>query len=291
MQLAFYIVGKKNDDCYVLYDVRYGGKACASLYTIDQLIEQGYAVAGCNSLRGQKTRAKDITIVNLDGKPAQRISTFEDVPDTKRSAVTFIKGIKKSKEEVQKAKQIGEKRSQTLQTKKESIDPRTKDNIEMYKDIVANGTDIKRLTLQKVTLIYNYWREKPERIYDFEQLYDKNGNPAPAYYSRTHNVVVSRKMTLKRYAEILECINLTKEGYVQTNIMSGSTPKDIVDYFLKTTKKPFKYTDGLEYRCPNIHNVSISREEAIERFKQGMTEIHEYENYVSVNHYTAADMW
>lgn len=102
MDFQFCIVGRKNTDCFVVHDARkgMGGKACASRYTIAQLIREGYAVRGvdCSVADGVKNGKnltfKDITVTTLAGRMPKTVNSYPDIPSTKRNFSTFIKGIK-----------------------------------------------------------------------------------------------------------------------------------------------------------------------------------------------------
>ncbi len=304
MLTQFIIVGIKDKDSYVLYDNRdgFGGKACATLYTITQLIQNGYGVGGVLPegytwiKQGKQLKASMLRVMTVDGKVATRIPTFTDLDDTKRSASTFEKGIRRSKKEIQKAKEVGEKRSQTIQTKKEAIDPKKTDVIDFYKDILANGVEIKRLTPQKISSIYNFGLDKEQRVYDFEQLFDKNGTPMPAYFSRSKDVFVSRKKMLERYAKIVEKVGLVDGKYVNYSFYSHeaphSTPYEIADYFMRHTTKQIKYTYGLKFRGPTTCEKPISHEEAMRIWsKNGMFDVVEKDTWVDFQEVSANDMW
>ena len=304
MITSFIVIGQKDKDTYVLYDNRagFGGKACATLYTITQLIQGGYGICGVTPegynwvKQGKQLKDSMLRIMTVDGKVASRIPTFTDLDDTKRSATTFEKGIKRSRKEIQRAKEVGEKRSQTIQTKKESIDPRQTDIIDFYKDILANGVEIKRMTPQKISSIYNYSLEKGQRVYDFEQLFDKNGTPMPAYYSKTKDVLVSRKKMLERYNNIVAKVGLDKGNFVNYSFYSHesphSTPFEVADYFMKHTTKQIKYTYGLKFRGPTTCEKPISHEEAMRIWsKGGMFDVREHEDWVDFQEVSGNDMW
>ena len=302
--MSFIVIGQKDKDTYVLYDNRagFGGKACATLYTITQLIQGGYGICGVTPegytwvKQGKQLKASMLRIMTVDGKVATRIPAFTDLDDTKRSAATFEKGIKRSRKEIQRAKEVGEKRSQTIQTKKESVDPRRSDIIDFYKDILANGVEIKRMTPQKISSIYNYSLEKEQRVYDFEQLFDKNGTPMPAYYSRTKNVLVSRKKMLEKYNNIVAKVGLEGGKFVNysfyTSEPSHSTPREVADYFMKHTTKQIKYTYGLKFRGPTTCEKPISHEEAMRIWsRNGMFDVREHEDWVDFQEVSGNDMW
>ena len=304
MLMSFIVIGQKDKDTYVLYDNRagFGGKACATLYTITQLIQGGYGICGVTPegytwvKQGKQLKASMLRIMTVDGKVATRIPAFTDLDDTKRSAATFEKGIKRSRKEIQRAKEVGEKRSQTIQTKKESADPRRLDIIDFYKDILANGVEIKRMTPQKISSIYNYSLEKEQRVYDFEQLFDKNGTPMPAYYSRTKNVLVSRKKMLEKYNNIVAKVGLEGGKFVNYSFYTSepphSTPREVADYFMKHTTKQIKYTYGLKFRGPATCEKPISHEEAMRIWsRNGMFDVREHEDWVDFQEVSGNDMW
>ena len=304
MLMSFIVIGQKDKDTYVLYDNRagFGGKACATLYTITQLIQGGYGICGVTPegytwvKQGKQLKASMLRIMTVDGKVATRIPAFTDLDDTKRRAGTFEKGIKRSRKEIQRAKEVGEKRSQTIQTKKESADPRRLDIIDFYKDILANGVEIKRMTPQKISSIYNYSLEKEQRVYDFEQLFDKNGTPMPAYYSRTKNVLVSRKKMLEKYNNIVAKVGLEGGKFVNYSFYTSepphSTPREVADYFMKHTTKQIKYTYGLKFRGPTTCEKPISHEEAMRIWsRNGMFDVREHEDWVDFQEVSGNDMW
>ena len=304
MLMSFIVIGQKDKDTYVLYDNRagFGGKACATLYTITQLIQGGYGICGVTPegytwvKQGKQLKASMLRIMTVDGKVATRIPALTDLDDTKRSAATFEKGIKRSRKEIQRAKEVGEKRSQTIQTKKESADPRRLDIIDFYKDILANGVEIKRMTPQKISSIYNYSLEKEQRVYDFEQLFDKNGTPMPAYYSRTKNVLVSRKKMLEKYNNIVAKVGLEGGKFVNYSFYTSepphSTPREVADYFMKHTTKQIKYTYGLKFRGPTTCEKPISHEEAMRIWsRNGMFDVREHEGWVDFQEVSGNDMW
>lgn len=75
-----------------------------------------------------------------------------------------------------------------------------------------------------------------------------------------------------------------KEGY------KNLSKKEIVD-FLKKTKKPIKYTYGLEYRRPTICKEPVSKKEAVKAFLKHWSDVTEYDEYVYIQSYSANDMW
>lgn len=81
---------------------------------------------------------------------------------------------------------------------------------------------------------------------------------------------------MMKYSFVSKYSNCTKEQAIE---------------FVKTTEKPFKYTYGLGYRKPSIHNMPISREDALSHMGKCMVDMEEYENYVHINRYSEMDMW
>lgn len=73
--MEFKIVEKRDKDRFVLKDLTNGGHACASRYTINVLLDKGHKVINW-PYRGEIC------------------TKYDFVPNTKRSAVTFEKGIK-----------------------------------------------------------------------------------------------------------------------------------------------------------------------------------------------------
>lgn len=292
MDYQFYVVGKKNSDCFVVYDARegMGGRACASKYTLAQLITEGYAVCGVPKkiANGKSLSVKDVVVMTLQGTPAVSISQYPNVPDTKRSLSTFIKGIKRNKEEIAKAKQTGEKRSASIQQKKEKIP----EIVSFFKEYASDGFKKGRITASKAVRIYNYNRPETERVDDFETLFDKKGNTVGVYYNCTKKVVVTSDEILAKYNQIIGSMHIGENGYISYSFTGRreNTPKEIVEYVLKTTKKPFKYTYGFKYRNPTTYMVPITRESALEKLKD-WCDVTEFNDYIDINTYSSNDMW
>ena len=110
MKYDFIIVGKKDNDCFVIKDLRdgMGGMCCVSKYTIGQLMKS-HDILGVNkNYSGKNPGVGDITPMLMNGNPATQNITFPNVKDTKRSAVTVEKGIKLSRAE-KASKNVAEK--------------------------------------------------------------------------------------------------------------------------------------------------------------------------------------
>lgn len=289
MKYDFYIVGKM-DNNYILCDARegMGGKAVTSKYTIKQLVDAGYKVCGY-SINDNGRIA--ITIVNMKGEPAKRVGTFENVPSIARTMSTFEKGIKVSKEEKQKNKTIGEKRSATIQERKSA--EKVSDVVEFYRDFVLNN-GMAKLTMKRFMTIYNMGLEEKDKVYDFEVSYDAKGNPLPLYYSKEKDKSCRKSFILKKYNEWIEKLALKEGKYVNYTFYANGrpcTPKDVVVYVLNNTTKPILYTHGFEYKSPTIHNVPITKESAIQKLNKDWCDVREYVDCIKVNTYSENDMW
>ena len=106
---SFVIVGK-GKGCVLLHDKEFGGNAVATYYTVNQLIDAGAEVLGVKS-----RKPFSYAVLNADGTPAAHVPNAEG---TKRSAVTFLKGIKKSRAELKAIREATEKRQAVLKAKK-----------------------------------------------------------------------------------------------------------------------------------------------------------------------------
>lgn len=294
----YYVVGKKDNDCYVLHDARenMGGKACASKYTISQLIDKGYSICGVNVKKGDKVKNDNIVCVGLDGKPIKRDNSYPSVDNTKRSASTFEKGIKRSREEIKKAKEVGEKRSETIQKKKEK-DEVENEIVVFFKEYIEKGS-LGKYTMNKIAAIYNYGLDKIKRVDNFEQVFDKDGHKLDLYFDKSCNACITKKRLDKKSQQIIEDFGLKNGKYIyytfyhtSTNTTPNTNSK-IIDYVLKTTKKPILYTYGLKYRHPTTCDVPINRNKALEIWnKRSLLDIDEKEDAIYLNEYSSNDMW
>ena len=72
----------------------------------------------------------------------------------------------------------------------------------------------------------------------------------------------------------------------------GSRNREDAKKHILETDKPLKYTHGLGYRGPSIHNKPIDKEEAIRIIDKGdFLDITEYDDYIHLNTYSENDMW
>ena len=72
----------------------------------------------------------------------------------------------------------------------------------------------------------------------------------------------------------------------------GSRDREDAKKHILETDKPLKYTHGLGYRGPSIHNKPITKEEAISIIDKGdFLDITEYDDYIHLNTYSDNDMW
>ena len=68
--------------------------------------------------------------------------------------------------------------------------------------------------------------------------------------------------------------------------------KDRALALLHLSEKPIKYTHGLGYRGPSIHNEPITKDKALEIIeKESLIDIRENEEYIHINTYSKNDMW
>ena len=293
MYSDFYIVGKRDCDCYIIYDARegMGGKCCVSRYTIAQLLDAGYTICGVKRQKNTKTLSvSDIQVVNLSGNPANRNSAFDNIPDTKRSASTVSMGLKKSKEEVARNKEIGQKRSETIHENK----AKNRDNIEMFELYQLVIAGLNRLTLNRVAKIYNYQKKDEERVNDFEQLYYSNGKEMPVYYSKSKDITVSARKIREKFEKIGASFSLKDGKYLNSSVMRkyGATPLPLCQAVIANTNKKILYTYGLRYRHPSTMDAPISKEKALAILERGgFIDVDENENAISITEYSTNDMW
>lgn len=116
--MEFSIVEKRDNDRFVLHDMKNKGKACASKYTIKQLIANGHKVYGFDG--------KNITICSITGTPSKKEMKYSDIPDTKRSLSTFEAGIKPSRAEKKTNKEKAAKKKETIKAKKQEEEKKKK---------------------------------------------------------------------------------------------------------------------------------------------------------------------
>ena len=61
---------------------------------------------------------------------------------------------------------------------------------------------------------------------------------------------------------------------------------------IRNTDKQIKYTHGLGYRNPTIHNKPISKDCALEILDTESTiDIDEYQEHIHINTYSSNDLW
>ena len=68
--------------------------------------------------------------------------------------------------------------------------------------------------------------------------------------------------------------------------------KDRALALLYLSEKPIKYTDGLSYRSPSIHNQPITKDKALEIIeKESLIDITESEEDIHINTYDSSDLF
>ena len=110
--MKFIIVGEKAKGVVGLFDVANGGVALATAYTVRQLIDMGHDVVGVDTLKPFK-----YTICTRKGEPSKRAENL-DALETKKSAVSFVKGIKPSRQEKSANKAKAKKRVASMRQAK-----------------------------------------------------------------------------------------------------------------------------------------------------------------------------
>jgi len=106
----FIIVGKTTG-AVMLYDADYGGMAVATYYTVRQLISMGATVIG------MKANTKQFSCYVMDKNENRSLGAGVPVVGTKRSASTFMKGIKDpAKKQAEKERKKQEKKKKTVRT-------------------------------------------------------------------------------------------------------------------------------------------------------------------------------
>lgn len=110
--MKFIIVGEKEKGVVGLFDVQNGGVALATTYTVRQLIDMGHEVVGVGTLKPFR-----YTICTRKGEPSKRAENL-DALETKKSAVSFIKGIKPSRQERSANKAKAKKRVASMRQAK-----------------------------------------------------------------------------------------------------------------------------------------------------------------------------
>ena len=117
----FIIVGKTTG-AVMLYDADYGGMAIATYYTVRQLISMGATVIG------MKANTKQFSCYVMDKNENRSLGAGVPVVGTKRSASTFMKGIKDPAKE-QAKKEAKKKEQERIEQEKEyTIEAYDKDN-------------------------------------------------------------------------------------------------------------------------------------------------------------------
>jgi hypothetical protein len=79
---------------------------------------------------------------------------------------------------------------------------------------------------------------------------------------------------------------------INMSFYNGSLDKKVAIEGIKTTHKPITLTVGFAYRNPTIHNKPITVQEALSIInKESFVDIKECETCISVNVYSANDMY
>ena len=104
-----------------------------------------------------------------------------------------------------------------------------------------------------------------------------------------------RELDKKHYEQQMKNRFVRYEGFFpgrnrDTEEYRYVTKDEMID-FLKRTKKPFRYTYGIEYRNPTTNGKPLTRKEAVSMFKRTGMDVTERETYIDMNDYSDNDMW
>lgn len=228
----FIIVGEKEKNVVGLYDVQNGGVALATLYTIKQLLDMGHEVVGVES-----TKPFKYTICTRKGEPSKRKENLTELM-VKKSAVSFVKGIKPSRNEIKAKKETSKKRTTTLRANKKEAKEKEK----------AKLAKLVRFQKSKLLVV-----ESRYSISASEYHTESSTNTVVLYAASPTALRTMKEIILENYS-YKDAKNKVKEIYACYKRYGKACIKTDVDFFFDEKKMQFTYDTSYRFDYENFYD-------------------------------------
>lgn len=296
--MVFIVVEKKDKDLYVIYDKENGGVCCCSLYTIKQLTEMGHKVIGYSVVNGRRS----ITEHNLDGSISKRKAVETCCADTtKRSAVTIAGGLS-----AKKYPRIKQNRRGQFGTEKPGtvlrviLDDKTSILLLLLDAATGYTPDGKLLTLRDLNVADILAANKEETALML-RLYNKykavcnleaERNKLNHQLKMANAALEAEKKQCAFEYQLLKVTGAECFDYSFARANDCGITNDFIMAVITKSERPITYTRGLSYRNPAIHNVSLTKQQALDIVKKDlMLTVEATADKIHLNTYSENDMW
>lgn len=320
------VVEIKNNDLFAIYDAEKGGVCCCSKYTMSQLINEfGQKIEGVTYV-GKKMIVKELS---LDGKERTKKSPVICSDETKRSAVTILKGL-------------DEKHYPRTKTERRTTGSLVKLTYTLNKKDIINDALAIRVA-QGIFILHDFSMVLKEKHPELKVVNYPEATKAEtthmafikSQYDKKQLICVEQKRKAQEYekrkaalekemAELQAQINLAREttekkikeidaetakiiidkkyeGITGNELVSYSFTGDeegpvisseAIPYLIERTKRKILYTDGISYRHPSTYRKPISKTEALKIIKDSWFTLDATSpDYIHINTYSCNDMW
>lgn len=256
----FVIVGKTTG-AVMLYDTEFGGMAVATFYTVRQLMDMGATVIGV------KSNTKQFSCYVMDKNENRSLGNGVPVVGTKRSASTFMKGIKKPVEERKAEKEAEKKKIEAEKERKRAEREAKKRAIEANKERKAREKKekIARAEEEKRQKAYDSLRKKNaisfhnskclcalSRVENEATEYHEKEKEYYTLYAETKAALSNLVKVLQNYCalpayELGRILPRVREGFKSHGRVSILVPLDMMEF-----------GEGKFYQCVPASSVSLS---------------------------------
>ena len=256
----FIIVGKTSG-AVMLYDTEFGGMAVATYYTVRQLMDMGATVIGV------KSNTKQFSCYVMDKNENRAFGDGVPVVGTKRSAVTFMKGIKKPVEERRAEKEAEKKAIEAERARKRAEREAKKRAVIEKKERKEREKKekIARAEAEKKQKAYEAMRKKNAisfhnskclcaltRVENEATEYHEKEKEYYTLYAETKAALSNLVKVLQNYCalpayELGRILPRVRDGFKSRGRVSILVPLDMMEY-----------GEGKYYQCVPGSNVSLS---------------------------------
>ena len=319
--MNFSIIEVKDKDLFVIYDMENKGACCCTKYTITELLKMGHNICGAKIVNGRLKIVECDLNGNIRNKKAPHCC--DDL--TKRSASTISKGLTEKQYPRVKQNRSGLKGEYDAGTIFfwNTVNSEGK-KISLYAVMLPNGcvvrsngdiipasevnkdiskfeplTNVNPEIKAGLMEIYNNTLKRMEIDADIQGLKDeiyKLEMKKSTLISEKDYVVKKLRSSIddnifqNKVSKMKESV--TGKEIEDMSFYDGTLDRARAVAIIEKSSRKCVYTYGLSYRNPTTHNAPRTKKEAIAIVRNGsLVDVHFRKDVISINEYSANDMW
>ena len=319
--MNFSIIEVKDKDLFVIYDMENKGACCCTKYTVTELLKMGHNICGAKIVNGRLKIVECDLNGNIRNKKAP--NCCDDL--TKRSPSTISKGLTEKQYPRVKQNRSGLKGEyaagtiffwNTVNSEGKKISSyavmlpngcvvRSNGNVILSSEVNKDIANFEPLTTVNPEIreglmeIYNNTLKRMEIDADIQGLKDEINK-----LEMKKSTLISEKdyVVKKLRSSIDDNIFQNKVSKIKESV-TGKEIEDMSFYdgtldraravaIIEKSSRKCVYTYGLSYRNPTTHNAPRTKKEAIAIVRNGgFVDVHFRKDVISINEYSANDMW